>query len=219
MERTRKYEVRFPPSPPRSDESVHRESNNWQILDTIFPPKQWSDGEGTWIQRVSSDPSTRADVIQLEQSLNRELQRRHARQNGMCPIRSELYSQCFDELIRQMTVNCGERGLLLSRVRGESQLTIAAYMNLYESSISVGIRKALLAEKAKADKEKRIADLVKENEELKKQVTEQRAKNDIIEIQEIDRQQQEKKRQKDELEALKRIKQLLMVPFPVMATK
>ncbi|XP_029694822.1 axonemal dynein light intermediate polypeptide 1-like isoform X2 [Takifugu rubripes] len=183
--------VRFPPSPPRSDESVHRESNNWLILDTIFPPKQWSDGEGTWIQRVSSDPSTRADVIQLEQSLNRELQRRHARQNGMCPIRSELYSQCFDELIRQMTVNCGERGLLLSRVR-------------------VGIRKALLAEKAKADKEKRIADLVKENEELKKQVTEQRAKNDIIEIQEIDRQQQEKKRQKDELEALKRIKQLLM---------
>lgn len=60
---------------------------------------------------------------------------------------------------------------------------------------------------------------MKENEELKKQVTEQRAKNDIIEIQEIDRQQQEKKRQKDEIEALKRIKQLLMVPFPVMATK
>lgn len=60
---------------------------------------------------------------------------------------------------------------------------------------------------------------MKENEELKKQVTEQRAKNDIIEIQEIDRQQQEKKRQKDEIEALKRIKQLLMVPFPVMAMK
>lgn len=59
-----------------------------------------------------------------------------------------------------MTVNCGERGLLLSRVRGESQLTIAAYMNLYESSISVGIRKALLAEKAKADKEKRVKGLI-----------------------------------------------------------
>lgn len=60
---------------------------------------------------------------------------------------------------------------------------------------------------------------MKENEELKKQVTEQRAKNDEIVIQEIDRQQQEKKRQKDEIEALKRIKQLLMVLFPVMATK
>lgn len=60
---------------------------------------------------------------------------------------------------------------------------------------------------------------MKENEELKRQVTELRAKNDIKEIQEIDRQQQEKKRQKDAIEALKRIKQLLMVPFPVMATK
>lgn len=60
---------------------------------------------------------------------------------------------------------------------------------------------------------------MKENEELKKQVAEQRAKNDVIQIQEIDRQQQEKKRQKDEIEALKRIKQLLRVPFPVMATK
>lgn len=60
---------------------------------------------------------------------------------------------------------------------------------------------------------------MKENEELKKQVAEQRAKNDVIQIQEIDRQQQEKKRQKDEIEALKRIKQLLRVPFPFMATK
>lgn len=60
---------------------------------------------------------------------------------------------------------------------------------------------------------------MKENAELKKQVAEQRAKNDVIQIQEIDRQQQEKKRQKDEIEALKRIKQLLRVPFPFMATK
>lgn len=61
--------------------------------------------------------------------------------------------------------------------------------------------------------------MVKENEELKKQVTELRAKDDIIEIQATDRQQQEKKRQKDALEDLKRIKQLLMVLFPVMAAK
>lgn len=59
-----------------------------------------------------------------------------------------------------MTISCGERGLLLSRVRVESQLTIAAYRNLYESCISVGIRKALLAEKCKADMEKRVKGLI-----------------------------------------------------------
>ena len=32
-------------------------------------------------------------------------------------MRRELYSQCFDELIRQSTINCAERGLLMLRVR------------------------------------------------------------------------------------------------------
>lgn len=47
-----------------------------------------------------------------------------------------------DELIRQVTVNCAERGLLLLRVRDEIRMTIAAYQTLYESSIAFGMRKA-----------------------------------------------------------------------------
>jgi len=60
------------------------------------------------------------------------LQQRQARETGICPVRRELYSQCFgrcccsyavrdcvpiyiDELIRQVTINCAERGLLLLR--------------------------------------------------------------------------------------------------------
>ena len=34
----------------------------------------------------------------------RRLQARQARETGICPIREELYSQCFDELIRQVTL-------------------------------------------------------------------------------------------------------------------
>lgn len=48
-----------------------------------------------------------------------------------------------DELIRQVTVNCAERGLLLLRVRDEIKMTLAAYQTLYQSSIAFGIRKAL----------------------------------------------------------------------------
>jgi dynein light intermediate chain, axonemal len=33
----------------------------------------------------------------------------------------------FDELIRQVTVNCVERGLLLLRVRDDMRSTISAY--------------------------------------------------------------------------------------------
>ena len=42
-------------------------------------------------------------------------------------MREELYAQTFDELIREVTINCAERGLLLLRVRDEMRMTIAAY--------------------------------------------------------------------------------------------
>lgn len=48
-----------------------------------------------------------------------------------------------DEIIRQVTVNCAERGLLLLRVRDEIKMTLAAYQTLYQSSIAFGMRKAL----------------------------------------------------------------------------
>ena len=63
-----------------------------------------------------------------------------------------------DELIRQVTINCAERGLLLLRVRDEIRMTIAAYQTLYESSVAFGMRKALQAEQGKADMEKKVGD-------------------------------------------------------------
>lgn len=65
---------------------------------------------------------------------------------------------CPDELIRQVTINCAERGLLLLRVRDEIRMTIAAYQTLYESSVAFGMRKALQAEQGKTDMEKKVKD-------------------------------------------------------------
>lgn len=78
-----------------------------------------------------------------------------AHETGICAIREELYSQCFDEVrrlaapgvgmpqnifalrpqlrpgtaqvIRQVTVGCAERGLLLLRLRDEMRMTLTAY--------------------------------------------------------------------------------------------
>ena len=61
-----------------------------------------------------------------------------------------------DELIRQVTIECAERGLLLLRVRDEIRMTIAAYQTLYESSVAFGMRKALQAEQGKFDMEKKV---------------------------------------------------------------
>ena len=81
---------------------------------------------------ICSTPATRLDVINLQEQLDMKLQQRQARETGIDPVRRELYSQAFDELIRQVTISCVERGLLLLRVRDEIKMTIAAYQTLYE---------------------------------------------------------------------------------------
>lgn len=64
-----------------------------------------------------------------------------------------------------------------------------------------------------------ISEMEEENEELKKQLTEEGAKNDASERREIERQQEEEQSHDEEIQALKRTKQQLRVPFSFMATK
>jgi dynein light intermediate chain len=119
-------------------------------------------------------------------------------------VREELYAQCFDELIRQVTVNGAERGLLLLRVRDEMRMTIAAYQTLYESSVAFGMRKALQAEQGKSDMESKIKSLESEKSQLEQQVQELQAKCEAIEKRESERRALEEKKHADELAFLKR---------------
>ena len=98
------------------------------------------------MESVLSTPATKMDVILLQKSLDNQLQARQARETGICPIREELYAQAFDELIREITIICSHRGLLLVRVRDEMRMTIQAYQTLYESSLAYGLRYRLKGE-------------------------------------------------------------------------
>jgi dynein light intermediate chain len=66
-----------------------------EILNSILPPREWTEGNQLWVQHVSSTPATRLDVINLQEQLDMRLQQRQARETGICPVRRELYSQCF----------------------------------------------------------------------------------------------------------------------------
>ena len=81
-----------------------------------------------------------------------------------CPLTA------VDELIREVTINCAERGLLLLRVRDEMRMTIAAYQTLYESAVAFGMRKALQTEQGKNEMEARIQQLETECAEKERQV-------------------------------------------------
>lgn len=182
-----------------------------EILNSILPPREWTEGTQLWVQHVSSTPATRLDVINLQEQLDMRLQQRQARETGICPVRRELYSQCFDELIRQITISCAERGLLLLRVRDEIRMTIAAYQTLYESSVAFGMRKALMAEQGKADMEKKVVELEEDKRDLERQVNELKAKIDQIEKRNSEQRASEEKKHAEDITFYKKTNQQLKV--------
>uniref|UniRef100_A0A669BQP0 Axonemal dynein light intermediate polypeptide 1 n=1 Tax=Oreochromis niloticus TaxID=8128 RepID=A0A669BQP0_ORENI len=204
-----------PPPKPKSASTEATKQENEEILNLILPPREWMEGNQLWVQKVSSTPCTRTDVLHLEELLDTKLQERQARETGICPVRRALYSQCFDELIRQVTINCAERGMLLWRVRDEIQMTIAAYQTVYESSIAYGMRKTLQAKKGKADMKNRILELENEKQELKKALNEEKAKCETVEKIEAEKRQLEEKRHNEEIQLLKRTNQQLKVTFSI----
>ena len=117
-------------------------------------------------------------------------------------MREELYAQCFDELIRQITINCAERGLLLLRVRDEIRMTIAAYQTLYESSIAFGMRKALMAEYKKTELESKVKQLEAEREELSNQVADLTERCEDIAKKEVERRAADEAKHTEDVEKL-----------------
>lgn len=73
------------------------QSQTEDILNSILPPKEWTEDSQLWVQYVSSTPATRLDVVNLQEQLDLRLQQRQARETGICPVREELYAQCFGE--------------------------------------------------------------------------------------------------------------------------
>ncbi|EAY07276.1 hypothetical protein TVAG_240770 [Trichomonas vaginalis G3] len=174
------------------------------VLDSILPPREYTvDGENL-IQYVSTTPAKRTDVIELQAQLDKMLEERKARDKGICPVRSELYGQCFDEIIRQVTIDCPSRGLLLVRVRDELRTTIAAYQALYESAINWGMRKATAVEAGKDEVEAENIKLLEEKKALELRSAELQAQIEAIEKREEDYRAQKEKEHADETAFLKR---------------
>lgn len=174
-----------------------------------MPPKKWEEEGQIWSQQVSSIPATRLDVINLQEQLDMRLQQRQARETGICPVRRELYTQCFDEIIRQVTVNCAERGLLLLRVRDELKMTLAAYQTLYQSSIAFGMRKALQAEQGKEDLIANADELRLQKADLEKAVAELKLKFEQAERRASELREAEEKKHLEEIQFLKKTNQQL----------
>jgi len=173
------------------------------MLNAMLPPREWVEESGTWVQYSSKEPASRLDVISLQEQLDKKLGERKARESGICPVREELYAQCFDELIRHVTLDGPERGLLLMRTRDEIRMTIDAYKTLFTSSVTFGIKKQLRAEQGIPELEAAVLELETDKAALELEVFQIRSKLDIIEKREAERKNADDKRRKEELDFLK----------------
>mmetsp|Transcript_34415 Transcript_34415/g.50552 ORF Transcript_34415/g.50552 Transcript_34415/m.50552 type:complete len:243 (+) Transcript_34415:155-883(+) len=172
------------------------------ILNSILPPREFNQDGVKYIQYVSKDPPSRPSVHTLQQNLDEKLVERQARVTGICPVREDLYAQTFDELIRQITLECPERGLLLLRVRDEVKMTIDAYKTLYESSVTFGVRKQLEAEQGMDELEKQVAQLEERKKALDANINDLISEAEVTEKRNSEARQYMQKKRKHEIDCL-----------------
>jgi len=173
------------------------------MLNSMIPPREWTEESGVWMQHVSQEPASREDIVVLQEKLDKALAERKARETGICPVRDQLYSQAFDEIIRQVVLDGPERGLLLMRTRDEIRMSIDAYKTLYQSSVTFGIKKQLRAEVGLPELEEKAAQMEMEKSNLELELQELRSKFDMMEKRENERRLADEKRRKEELDFLK----------------
>ena len=123
-------------------------SEQIEIVNQILPPREYYDSEKKvyYVQYASLTPATRTDVYNLNDKLNFNLKKYEARNIGLCAVRRKYFKECFDEIIRQVSIECIERGIILSRIKDELNQTIDTYKLLYTSATAFGMRKILLNE-------------------------------------------------------------------------
>ena len=110
-----------------------------------------------------------------------------------------------DELIRQVTIECAERGLLFLRIRDEARMRIAAYQTLYESSLAFAVRKAVQGEEEKAVVENKIKEIMADTREKQKYISELQERCDGADDLNQERWHAMKKKQAQEIKSLKEL--------------
>jgi len=166
------------------------------------------------LSETGLDPPSNGSIIDctvLRESLDHSLKDRNLSETGLCPERHELYKDCFDDMIIDITNVDSEQGALLSRIRDELNTTSDCYKKLYESSVSFGLNKAIAA-RAQNEKlhskieqvldEKR--NLLDENQYLKRKLNAVKKDEDNKREREMNRYQLELRRLKNRNEQIKR---------------
>ena len=174
------------------------------FLDSILPPKIVHENGLIFYHFVSCDSAIVNDILKLHKNLQAQMKIRGAKESGICPEREELYNECFEEIIRQVTINCLQRGDLLNTIKLEMNYEINYYRQLYESLIAFSLRKVLQEKKKQIMLENKKEKINKEIEELEREINE---KKQMLQQRMDEENKKEEQAMKDHRQAMKVLKE------------
>merc|ERR1712166_900807 len=143
--------------------TVHQKRN---VLSNSAAPAPKNNGRALDL----ANESPRIDALTLTNKLNHDLSEKQARLEGICPVRREVFSNCFDDIIRRVTHDCTERGLMLQRIRDQFTLTTDAYRTVFEGSVDRVTNTAWESDEAIGSLQTYIATVEEEVDSLQNQV-------------------------------------------------
>lgn len=147
-----------------------------KILNAVLPPRTFSVFDETsqstieFVQCVRKKQASRGELEELQGMFDFKLHECKARLSGICPVRSAIFEMLADELLREVTIDQPERGLLLRRVRDEARMTLEAYQSLHAAASQYGARKLLEGARGCPEMMQRIEHLTAETTSLHKEV-------------------------------------------------
>lgn len=192
---------------------VDGDSLNREVIDSIFPPVEFEEGGVKYKQSVSTTPVAKADVVKLKNQLETLLHQQKARPKGICPIRSNLYSQCFDEIIRQVLIDNNARGRLLVRVREHFKSLIQDYKDIDELALEFGSNKSLQVNQGVPELQQYNKELKERRRTLELEVNDLQIQLDALERRFQENKQIREKEHADEVAFLKKQGQLLKTHY------
>lgn len=68
-----------------------------EVLNSIVPLKEWEEDGKYYRQSISNQLATKLEVKKLSEKLDTYLKQFNAKEVGICPIKRELYTQCFSK--------------------------------------------------------------------------------------------------------------------------
>ncbi|KAA0190564.1 Dynein light intermediate chain axonemal [Fasciolopsis buskii] len=161
--------------------SLAKDETVAKTLAHLFHPIHFKESGNKYVKHISMKQATPIELKNLETEVDRLLESRASRRVPLCDIRRDVLEDLADEILRQITIECPEQGVLLKRILNHHQTEFQAYETLLEFSESFVGRKRILWNHWKKARVKKIQELEEAKRILEYQLAELKHKVDQLE--------------------------------------